>query len=85
MWLTLFNLVLQLALGLLRQVERKQQLEAARVEAAFEFLRKADEMVNDVDAIVAGVRHEPDDILHDSANRDRPAKGNGSSDSKGSV
>lgn len=83
MWLALLNALVQLALVVLRQVERKQALDQARLEAINELLKKSDALIRDVDSIVDAVSHEPDDVLRDPANRDQP--GSGSSNKEGSV
>lgn len=85
MWVALFNALLQLTLLVLRQVERKQQLEAARVEAALELLKKAEEMVNEIDSISESVKHSPDDVLYDDANRDKPLSRGGGGHQEGGV
>lgn len=84
MWLALLNMLVQLALLALRQVERKQALDQARLEAINELLRKSDALIRDVDSIVDSVSHSPGDILRDPANRDGQS-GSGNSDKEGSV
>jgi len=83
MWLALLNALVQLALFTLRQVERKQALDQARLEAVAELLRKSDALIRDVDSIVDSVSHKPDDILRDPANRDQPGSRDGNKE--GSV
>jgi hypothetical protein len=83
MWLALLNALVQLALMALRQVERKQALDQARLEAVAELLRKSDALIRDVDSIVESVSHSPGDVLRDPANRDQPGSGDG--DPKGGV
>lgn len=83
MWLALLNALVQLALFTLRQVERKQALDQARLEAVAELLRKSDALIRDVDSIVESVSHSPGDILRDPANRDQ--QGSGERNKEGSV
>lgn len=71
MWLTLFNLLVSLLLGVIRRLEAQQQLDRARTEVAYELIRKANDLVTGVDDIVSTVSHEPADVVRDPANRDK--------------
>jgi len=77
-WLAIFNTLCKLVLEALRRLEAKQQLDRARTEAAYELIKKANEMVNDVPAIVKSVSNSPADIVSDGANRDRTTDSTGS-------
>jgi hypothetical protein len=48
-------------------------------------IKKAEAMVNEVDAITKSVSHDPSVILHDPANRDKPLPGSGNGDKESSV
>lgn len=67
----LLSLMLKFALGIIQYLERRRDLEQAKVEAVYELIKKADALVNDVDSIVRNVSNNPDDIMRDSANRDK--------------
>ena len=77
MWLGLFNLLIKLALEVLRHLERKQIIEQVRVEAAYALIRKANDMVAGLDDIVRSVPNDPDAIMRDSANRANRKPGSG--------
>lgn len=77
MWLTLFNLLISLLLGVIRRLEAQQQLDRARTEVAYELVSKANDLITGVDTIVSGVSHDPADVVRDPANRDKSQPGSG--------
>lgn len=69
-WLTLFSLLVKLALQIIAYLERRDAIEAGRAEAVKDLLERADEMAKQAEAARNNVDLSVDAELHDPYNID---------------
>lgn len=75
---TVFTLILSLALELVRYLQRREDYDKAKLAAAAELMERANELVKRAATFRADVDHGPDAVVQDEFNRDeRKPNGNG--------
>jgi hypothetical protein len=76
-WLKFFVILLQLALTILKRLERQRILQEGQVRTIKHLLEKANALAKNAQVARDAVSDEPSDILRDKFNRDAPDKDSG--------